>query len=134
MEALLLDISLASGHPEQPWLRYEEAQELFGGQARDSATRLARRTAMLLTLLGLATAALTATVLEIAGVAVDMFVSAALAVGFAFVAAAAGVWHRDNKSATSQAIGGFAVIAVGCWPSTPSTKHSATRSSLTQRA
>ena len=39
MEALLLDLSLASSQPDDPWLRFEEAESLFG----DAANKLRGR-------------------------------------------------------------------------------------------
>lgn len=114
MEALLLDISLASAHPEQAWLRYEEADALFGARARDLARQLARRTASLLTLLGAATGVLLAVALTSAGVAAGAAVPAGLTLTFAGLSAAAAVAHRTGRGKLSEAIGVFAVVAMFC--------------------
>lgn len=84
MEALLLDLSLASSHPENPWLRFEEAESLFGDTASELRGRLARRTSQLISLVGLLAGAVVALVLvqeaakTAACIAAGITVSAAL--------------------------------------------------------
>lgn len=111
MEALLLDICLASAQPEQAWLRFEEAERMFGRRARSTERRLARRSSMLVALVGAVSGALLAVALSATDVSADVFLPAGLALGFAFVVVAAALWHRDDASKPSQAIGLFAAAA-----------------------
>lgn len=114
MEALLLDISLASAHPDGAWLRYEESAALHGREARNLAQRLARRTAILMTLLGVVTGALVAVALVGQSLAVGAAVPAGLTLAFVCLTAAAALWHRNDQGKPSEAVGVFAVVAAAC--------------------
>lgn len=96
-EALLMDIALASPEPEQPWLRFPEAQELFGHRAREQAThthRWIRRTATAVGIAGLATGAALALILIMAGVAMLPAIGFGLAVAAGASACGGGIWQR----------------------------------------
>jgi hypothetical protein len=105
MEALLLDMSLASGAPEEGWLRFEEARALFGQREATARRQLAGRTATLTAALGVTVAALTGVAAAWLGLTLAVTVPAALAVAWAFWLAATTVVHRSAPSSVTQALG-----------------------------
>jgi hypothetical protein len=107
LEALLLDISLASRDTESPWLRFEEAARLFGRRERDALGRLAGRTAMFCAALGAVAGGLVARVLADADVDAPIAVLAGVIVSAAGMSAAGLVWHRHGHGHTSRAAAAF---------------------------
>lgn len=105
MEALLLDLSLASRAPEEGWLRFDEAQALFGRREAIVERRLARRTAILVAVLGVTIAALAGVSAAWLGLKLSVTVPAALAVGWAFWLTATTVVHRSAPRPLTQALG-----------------------------
>lgn len=104
MEALLLDLSLASAEPEVPWLRFEEAKALFGRAADDLRRRLAARTAMLLALVGLLAGGVLALALNVAGVDADVAVWAAIALAAGTLLIALAIWLSEGSSPGARAV------------------------------
>lgn len=104
LEALLLDLSLASGEREQPWLRFEEAQELFGGRERDARRTLARRTAALASITAALAGALLASALVAHDVRCAVAVAAAVALASVGWSAAATVLVRWRNTPAAIAL------------------------------
>jgi hypothetical protein len=111
MEALLIDISLASTDTEAPWLRFEEAAELFGDRARVAERKLARRTAALVTVIGVLAGSVLALALTLADVEPAVAVPAGITVIAACWLAAAAIWHRNSPTTLAQA---FAALWATC--------------------
>jgi hypothetical protein len=109
LEALLLDISLASGERDQPWLRFEEAQELFGGRERDARQSLARRTASLVSASAILASALLASVLVAHDVRWVVAVAAAVALASVGLSTAATVLVRWRNTPVAVALLTFGV-------------------------
>jgi hypothetical protein len=107
MEALLLDISLASRELEQPWLRFEEAADLFGLREREAVRSLAWRTAVLLGAAGVVAGGLLAVVLDYEGSDRLVAVLAGIAVACAVAFVAAVIWQREDRGAFSRALIAF---------------------------
>lgn len=103
-EALLMDLALASPEPEQPWLRFPEAEALFGQRAREQAVhtrRWKRRTAMVVAAGGLAAGAAVALALNLASMAVSPTLSFGVAVWAGVSACAGGIWQRSGAGAVA---------------------------------
>jgi hypothetical protein len=127
MEALLLDLSLATREAETPWLTFAEADSLFGAQAHEANTQLATTRASLfqrIALLGFSLSLLFGAVVALAavdaGVAGWVAANAGLAVGAAaaFVSAISLARVRTTPvfDATGYFTGGLAVIAaIDAW-------------------
>lgn len=117
-EALLIDLSLASAEPESPWLRYEEAEGLFGKAAaetrdelRERETTLVRRTAVLVGALGTALGAVLWLSLVQAGAEGALAVAAGLALaGLAGTVAAVLARGERDDLALAQSVGIFSAI------------------------
>ena len=130
MEALLLDLSLATREAETPWLTFAEAGNLFGARAHAAeglATTTRRALLAKVAALAVALAVLAGTVAGLAGseagleqwVAVNLGLAAGAAV--AFVAAL--LLHRAEADGFTDAAGLFAgmlavIAAVDAWNQT----------------
>lgn len=91
MEALLLDIAVAPTQPDESWLTYPQAEQLFGEDARRarSAVNAQRRlTAGVLGLAGLLAGAVLALGLELASVTTIVAICGGLTLAFVGVGAA----------------------------------------------
>ena len=104
-EALLLDCSLASARPHDAWLRFEEADQLFGRRERQTRTQLARRTAALIALLGLTVAGLSGVIATWSGLKFTVTVPATFAIGWVFWLVATTIIYRDSARPMTQAFG-----------------------------
>lgn len=104
MEALLIDISLASTEPEAAWLRFEEADDLFGDHARSAERALARRTAMLLALVGVLAGALLTLGLALGDIELVVAVPAGVTVLAGCWLFATATWHRDKPTVLTQTL------------------------------
>lgn len=104
MEALLLDISLASRDEEKPWLRYEEAADLFAQRERAAVALLARRTGLLLSAAGALAGGLLSVVLAFNDVVLLQAVLAGVALASTITAIAATIWHRHTRTKLSRAL------------------------------
>jgi hypothetical protein len=109
LEALLLDISLASGEREQPWLRFEEAQELFGRREREVRQSLGRRTATLISTAAVLAGALFASVLVANSVRWAVAVAAAVALASVGCSVSATVLVRSRNTPMAIALLTFGV-------------------------
>ncbi|MGH3853187.1 MAG: hypothetical protein ACRDR6_06745 [Pseudonocardiaceae bacterium] len=98
-EALLMDIALASPEPEQPWLRFPEAEVLFGEHAREQAIytrRWMRRTAIAVAAGGLTTGTAMVLALSLVGVAMLPAIGFGVVVWAGVSACASGIWQRSG--------------------------------------
>ncbi len=105
MEALLLDMALASAEPEDAWIRFEEGERLFGHREREMRRVLVTRTAKLLAVLGLAVGSLVGVVTDWLGADLSISLAAALAIGWMLWLAATTVLHRARPRPLTQALG-----------------------------
>lgn len=104
-EALLVDMALASPEPEQPWLRFPEAEALFGQRAHEQAvhTRLwMRRTAIVAAAGGLTTGAVVVLTLILVGVALLPTIGFGVAVWAGVSAYASSIWERSGVVAVAR--------------------------------
>jgi hypothetical protein len=120
IEALLLDLSLASRDAETPWLTFTEADHLFGARA-DAAEKLVATTrrafAAKLTAMAFVVAALTGAVAGLIGslLGLDLWVAvnAGVSVGALVAFVAVLFLHRFEANGVTDAVGIFAgMVAV----------------------
>lgn len=104
MEALLLDLSLASAEPEAAWLRFEEGKALFGRRADALRRRLAGRTGLLVALSGMLAGGLLALVLVQVDVGAPIAVGAAIVLAAATVLVAVAIWLAEVRSPGARAV------------------------------
>ena len=114
MEALLIDISLASRERESPWLRFEEARTLFGKRERAALRELALRTAVLLTAAGVLAGALLSVVLAGGGARRVIAVLIGVALASAIASGAAVIWQRAVGGAIARALTGLIFALTVC--------------------
>jgi hypothetical protein len=112
MEALLLDISLASTELDAPWLRFDEAKHLFGERGARAERVLTQRSAIFLTVVGFLTGAVLTLFLSNLGVESIVAVPAGLA-----LASAGGLWasvfvHRNAPTRLTEAVGLFSATVL----------------------
>jgi hypothetical protein len=127
MEALLLDLSLATREAETPWLTFAEADALFGARAHEAEARLAttrtglfRRIAVLGFSLALLAGAIVALAAVDAGVAGWVAANAGLAAGAAAAFVGAFTLARARITPAFEAIGYFTgalavIAAIDAW-------------------
>lgn len=127
MEALLLDLSLATREAETPWLTFAEADGLFGAQAHEAEAQLATTHASLyqrIAVLGFSLASLVGAVVALAavdaGVAEWVAVNAGLAAGAAAAFVGAITLSRVRTTPVFDAIGYFTgalavIAAIDAW-------------------
>lgn len=104
-EALLVDISLASSEPEDPWLRFEEAKALFGTKGEAAERRLATNSAALLFVSSLLCGALVGVSLALGEIQANIAVWAGVAATMAGSLAATTVIYSRERSGLVQALG-----------------------------
>jgi hypothetical protein len=100
-----MDIALASPEPEQPWLRFPEAEKLFGHRVREQTVRTyrwMRHTATVVAAGGLTTGAALTLALILAGVTRLPAIGFGLAVGAGASACASGIWQRTGVGAVAR--------------------------------
>jgi hypothetical protein len=114
MEALLLDISLASRERETPWLRFEEARKLFGNRERAALRKLALRTAVLLTAAGVLAGSLLSVVLAGAGARRVIAVLCGVALATAIMSGGAVIWQRAIGGPIARALTGLMFALTAC--------------------
>jgi hypothetical protein len=110
-DALLIDMSLASSEPVMSWMRFEEAQALFGRRERAARSVFARRFGMLLWLIGVLTAAVVDTSLGWAKAEHDLFLPAAVLVVALFGTAATMALDRGQHRGRTVAAGLLTITA-----------------------
>jgi hypothetical protein len=119
MDTLLLDLSLASPEPGEPYLTSGEARALFGRReqlARRDERRWIGRAALLVTGIGLACGSALCFGLLLAGIAAVTAVWFSLAVAAAPVVAAAALWRRAGETTLAMplAIAAATFTVFGC--------------------
>jgi hypothetical protein len=112
LEALLLDLSLASGQREEPWLRFEEAEELFGRKEREAIRTLARRSAALLSTIAVTAGALLSAVLLANSARAVVAVPAGIALASFVASIAAVVLVRSQDTPLRVALLTFGVTLI----------------------
>jgi hypothetical protein len=127
MEALLLDLSLATREAETPWLTFAEADALFGARALEAETQLATTRASLfqrIAVLGFSLALLVGAIVALAavdaGVAGWVAVNAGLAAGAAAAFVGAFTFAHVRSTRPFDAIGYFTgalavIAAIDAW-------------------
>lgn len=104
-EALLIDISLASAEPEVAWMRFEEAEALFGERAAAAERRLARRSAAMVAATSVLGGALLAVSLMQGAIQASIAVPAGIALATAGWLWAVTIVYRREPTGLTQAIG-----------------------------
>lgn len=107
-EALLLDISLASTEPDQGWLRFEEAEDLFGERARATERRGHGMRAILLGVCGLLSGAVLAMSLVLAAQATTVWMPAGIALTCLIWVFAGAAWQAASPA---RAVGSLTSLA-----------------------
>jgi hypothetical protein len=111
LEALMIDMSLASSKPGTSWVRFEEAEALFGRRERAARGALARRTGAFLWLIGAFGAGLSYTALGWADAEHDIMTPAALLALSLFGTAATVVVDRWRRVRATVAAGVLTITA-----------------------
>lgn len=104
MEALLLDLSLASAEAEAAWLRFEEAKAVFGRAADELRRTVAARTATLLGSVGLLVGGLVALALSTTGVETAVAARAGIVLATGTLVVALAIWLREAPSSWARAL------------------------------
>ncbi len=109
LEALLLDISLASRERDESWLRFEEAATLFGRREHAVLATLARRTAMLVAAIGGLAGALLAVILILDSVKTLVATPAGVILASGFASLSGVIWVRQSDGPVPRAITAFSM-------------------------